>query len=212
MTYCASNVPALVVVQRVRLLPLLDLREPLRGVARAPAACSAPRAPRGASPTMAQSMVNSLLISAGSMSTWIFTASGQNVSGVPVIRSSQREPDRHDQVAVRHRLVGVGGAVHAEHAQGQRVGLGERALAQQGVGHGDLHRLGERAQLRAGARDHRPVARRAARAASPRAACRAAQAICAGSPVGGNLVAGEMELVVVARLDRSRWSSPWGCR
>ena len=73
--------------------------------------------------------------------------------------------DRHHQVALHHRLVGVGGAVHAEHAQRQRVGLRERALAQQRGGDRRLQALGQ-APYRVGClgdqcavagQDHRPL-------------------------------------------------------
>ena len=49
--------------------------------------------------------------------------------------------DGHDQVAVGDRLVGVGGAVHAQHAQVQGLVLGDRALAQQRVHHRRLQLL-----------------------------------------------------------------------
>ena len=129
-------------------------------------------------------------------------------AGDPVVPA---RADGHDQVAVRHRLVGVGGAVHAEHAQGQRVRLGERALAQQRVGDRDLHRLRERAQLRAGARDHRAVADE-----EHGPLCR----------VQHLRRAGDLRGVPARRAPGSRgggtprppaarwwrWSSPWGCR
>ena len=66
------------------------------------------------------------------------------VEGDPVVPP---RPDGHDEVAVGHGLVGVGGAVHAQHAEAEGVRLGKSALAEQGVHHGDPHPLGERADL-----------------------------------------------------------------
>ena len=66
--------------------------------------------------------------------------------------------DIDQQVALDHRLVGVGGAVHAEHAERKRVGLREDALAEQGGGHRRVEGLGEVHQLLVGAGDHRALA------------------------------------------------------
>jgi hypothetical protein len=51
--------------------------------------------------------------------------------------------DGHDEIAGVDRLVGVGRAVHAEHAQVKRMVLGHRALAEQRVDHGRAQFFGE---------------------------------------------------------------------
>ena len=98
---------------------------------------------RRASPARHTSGCSTLPNSATSMSTWIFTASLQKTESLPVMRSSQREPMDMMRSQSVDRLVGVGGAVHAEHAEVQRVILGHRALAEQGVDHGRAQLLGE---------------------------------------------------------------------
>ena len=65
--------------------------------------------------------------------------------------------DRHDQVAVHDRLVGVGGAVHAEHPLVQRMVLGAGPLAEQRVHDRRLELLGQLHDGRARAGDHRAV-------------------------------------------------------
>ena len=67
-----------------------------------------------------------LLNSAASMSMWILVAPTQNSDSLPVMRSSQRAPIAMIRSQFDDRLVGVGGAVHAEHALVQRVVLGAR--------------------------------------------------------------------------------------
>jgi hypothetical protein len=66
--------------------------------------------------------------------------------------------DGHDAVAVHDGLVGVGGAVHAEHALVQRVVLGNGALAEQRVHDRRLELLRQSQHRRSRARDHRAVA------------------------------------------------------
>ncbi len=110
-----------------------------------------------ASPWIATSGRMILSNSAASMSMWILTASRQKSETRPVMRSSQRAADRHDQVAVDHGLVRVGRAVHAEHAEVQRVRLVDGALAEQRVHHRRAQLLGERGDRLAGVGDHRAV-------------------------------------------------------
>ena len=70
--------------------------------------------------------------------------------------------DRHDAVAGIDRLVGVGGAVHAEHAEVERMGLIRRAFAEQRVDDRGTQFLGESDDgLSAPARSRRRVRRRA---------------------------------------------------
>ena len=57
------------------------------------------------------------------MSMWIFTASVQNSLELARDAVVPARADRHDEIAIDHRLVGVRGAVHAEHAQVQGVRL-----------------------------------------------------------------------------------------
>ena len=66
--------------------------------------------------------------------------------------------DIEQQVALDHRLVGVGGAVHAEHAERERVSLGENALAEQRGGDRCLESLCEISQLLVGAGNHATLA------------------------------------------------------
>ena len=110
------------------LLRVLErvLLAPARRICVSHSAVSQPARPAGAGPRsraarrrrIDTSGCTILLNSAGSMSMWIFTASVQNsleLAGDAVVPA---RADRHDQVAVGDRLVGVGGAVHAEHARG----------------------------------------------------------------------------------------------
>mmetsp|Transcript_1461 Transcript_1461/g.3296 ORF Transcript_1461/g.3296 Transcript_1461/m.3296 type:complete len:451 (+) Transcript_1461:1018-2370(+) len=55
--------------------------------------------------------------------------------------------DGEDQVGVLHGVIGVGGPVHSEHVQGERVVLVERAQPLQGGGHGDVRLLGQLLEL-----------------------------------------------------------------
>ena len=73
--------------------------------------------------------------------------------------------DRHNQVALLQSLVGIGGAMHACHAQRQRAGLWEHTFAQERACHRNLHFLGKGAHRLTGARykgavayqQHRPL-------------------------------------------------------
>ena len=67
-------------------------------------------------------------------------------------------PDGHDEIAVGHRLVGISGAVHAQHPQMKRLILGNRTLAQQGGDHGRLQLLCQTQNGLARVRDDCPVA------------------------------------------------------
>ena len=91
------------------------------------------------------------------------------------------------------------------------MGLGERSLSQQRVGHGDLHGLREHAQLLARARDDRAVSheehRPLRRVEQLRRACN-----LVGVPVLRHVVAGEVELLVRRGARWSCWSSFGGCR
>ena len=66
--------------------------------------------------------------------------------------------DRKDQVAVFDRLIGVRGAVHAEHAQVDGQILGHGAFAKQGVDHRRLEFFSELLDRPSGTRDHRAIA------------------------------------------------------
>ena len=96
---------------------------------------------------MGTSTATFLEISAGSESMWMNVASGAKVCRLPVTRSSKRTPDRDDEVGLADGVVGVLGAVHAEHAHGQVVVFGEAALADERGGHGDVAVDGQLAQL-----------------------------------------------------------------
>ena len=73
--------------------------------------------------------------------------------------------DGHNQVAFLQSLVGIGGAMHACHAQRQRACLWEHTFAQQRACHRNLHFLGKGAHRLTGARykgavayqQHRPL-------------------------------------------------------
>ena len=119
------------------------------------------------------------------MSTWIFTASLQKVDSLPVMRSSQREPMDMMRSQCVHRLVGVGGAVHAQHAEVKRVVLGHRALAEQRVHHRGLHLLGELEDGLAGVRQSPRRGRRAGPAACALARNAAACLSASGSACSG---------------------------
>jgi hypothetical protein len=62
--------------------------------------------------------------------------------------------DVEDEVGLADGFVGVGGAVHAEHAEGEGVGFWEDAFAKEGGGDGAAEGFGEHEQLLVGPRDH----------------------------------------------------------
>ena len=98
------------------------------------------------SPAMATSARRTLLSSAGSMSTWMTLASGAKASTLPVTRSSNRLPEGDQQVGPLHGGDRGVVAVHAGHAQAQRVRVGEAAPGHQGGDHRDAGPLGQLAQ------------------------------------------------------------------
>ena len=61
----------------------------------------------------------------------------------------EADAEGQQQVGLVDGVVGVDGAVHAEHLQAQEMLAGEAAQAVQGQGHGDAGPLGERPQVRA---------------------------------------------------------------
>ena len=67
-------------------------------------------------------------------------------------------PDGDDQIAVHHRLVGVGGAMHSEHSEMQRVVFRDGSLAEQGIDHRSVQLFGKQGDGLAGIRDHGAVA------------------------------------------------------
>ena len=66
--------------------------------------------------------------------------------------------DVEDEVGFADGFVGVGGAVHAEHAEGERVGFGEDAFAEEGGGNGAAEGFGEHEKFFVGAGDHGTLA------------------------------------------------------
>ena len=113
-----------------------------------------------ASPSIEDDRAGSILLnSAMSMSMWILTASVQNSSKLARDAIVPASADRHDQVAVRDGLVRVGGAVHAEHAEVQGVGLvGRRPCPSRVFTTGARSSLGKCVHRLACTRDHRAVA------------------------------------------------------
>ena len=70
---------------------------------------------------------------------------------LPVTRSSKRTPRAKQQVGFVDRIVGVDGAVHAEHLQAEEMFAGKGAQAQERQGDRNAGTLGKRPQLRSGA-------------------------------------------------------------
>ena len=116
------------------------------------------------SPTIGTSGRRTLPCSAGSMSTWMTLASGANVdlAGDAVVEAGA-EGDQ--QVAPLHRSDRRGVAVHAWHAEGERMVVGEHAARHQRGDDVDVGQLGELAQRLGGTRlehaaadvEHRPL-------------------------------------------------------
>ena len=80
------------------------------------------------------------------MSTWMILASGANASTLPVMRSSKRAPSVISRSLLLHRRDRGGVAVHAGHAEAQRVVVGERAARHQRGDDVDVDQLGQLAQ------------------------------------------------------------------
>ena len=80
------------------------------------------------------------------MSTWMILASGAKPSSLPVTRSSKRLPSAMSRSELLHRGDGGVVAVHAGHAEAQRVVVGERAAGHQRGDDGDAGQLGQLAQ------------------------------------------------------------------
>ena len=96
---------------------------------------------------MATSGRRILPISAGSMSACTIWACGAKNCRLPVTRSSNRAPERDDHVGLLQRGHGRVHAVHARHAQGQRVRVRERAAGHQRGRDRRLGQLGQPEQL-----------------------------------------------------------------
>ncbi len=79
---------------------------------------------------------------------------GLQLAGDPVVEAHAH---RDDQVGLADRVVGVRRAVHAQHAHGQVVVLGEAALAGERGGDRDMAVDGQLAQLVGGAGDDHPA-------------------------------------------------------
>ena len=136
-------------------------------------AAAAPRASSRTSPTSATSTRTFLLISAGSSSPWIFLRVGAYVSSLPVTRSSKRMPSAIEQVGLLDRLVDPRLAVHAHHAEAERMGRREPAEAEQRRRHRDAASSPTSStQQAAGARPSRCRGRRGSAAARPRRSAR----------------------------------------
>ncbi len=78
-----------------------------------------------------------------------------HLAGHPVV---EPRADGDDEVGIMDRHVGVVGAVHAEHAERERMRAGKPADAHQGMGHRDLRDLGELKDLRRGIREDNAAA------------------------------------------------------
>ena len=160
---------------------------------------------RRQSPTIGTSGRRTLPSSAGSMSTWMILASGANASTLPVIRSSKRLPERDEQVGALHRGDRRVVAVHARHAEAERVRVGEGAAGHQRGDDVDVAQLGQLAQRLGG-----PGLEDAAAGVDHRALGAQDQlgrlADLAGVALGGGLVAGQAR---PARRRRRASTTPW---
>ena len=85
------------------------------------------------------------------MSTWMIFASGANVETLPVMRSSKRAPSVISRSALLQRGDRRRVAVHAGHAEAQRMVVGERAAGHQRGDDVDVGHLGQLAQRLGGA-------------------------------------------------------------
>ena len=189
----------LMVVQRVCRLPSLDLLQPFGGVPRLELPVEVREHRARVTDNGAVHWVQLVDLRGVDVHVDLHRVGAEGIRGSrdPVVPA---RPHRHDQVAVDHRFIGVGRAVHAEHPEAQGMGLGERSLAQQGVGDRDLHLFRQDAQLCAGPGDHRPVADQ-----QHGPFCLVQHPRNAGNLVRvssfGHMVARQMELLVLAHLD-----------
>ena len=150
-----DGVVAVGVAQRLRLAPLLDLPQPLRELAGARAGATGPRPASYSglarrlftSPTIGRWATLFLLISDGSMSMWTILpclANSRHLAGHAVVEA---HAEGQQQVGLVDGVVGVDGAVHAEHLQAEEMLAGEAAEAEQRQRHGDAGAVGERLQV-----------------------------------------------------------------
>ncbi len=84
-----------------------------------------------------------LLISVGSISMWIFLELGRVLGEVAGDAVVEAHAEGEEEVGLLDGVVDPGLAVHAHHAEGERVGGGDGAEAEQGAGDGDLVGFGE---------------------------------------------------------------------
>ena len=80
------------------------------------------------------------------MSTWMILASGANAETLPVMRSSKRAPSAISRSAFCIDVIAVAVAVHAGHAERQRVVVGEHTARHQRGDDVDVGQLGQLAQ------------------------------------------------------------------
>ena len=92
------------------------------------------------------------------MSMWIFDAPRQNSSSFARDPIVPARADGHDAIARVDGLVGVGGAVHPEHAEMERMGFVRGALAEQCVDDGCTKFFSQSNDRFAGAGDDGTVA------------------------------------------------------
>jgi hypothetical protein len=98
-----------------------DVRQPLRAIDFGAGARSSCLTTAPTSPEIAESTLTFLLNSAGSISTWIFLALrrvGFEVAGDPIVEA---HAERDQEVGFLNRRVHPGLAVHAHHAEIQRM-------------------------------------------------------------------------------------------
>ena len=86
------------------------------------------------------------------------------LAGDPVVPSRS---DRHDQVAINDRLVGIGGTVHSRHSKRKLVCLGKAPFAQERIRYRNLHFLRQIRYCLFGTGDHCPVTDDQERALGP---------------------------------------------
>ena len=104
------------------------------------------------SPTIGTSGRRTLPCSAGSMSTWMILASGANAVDLAGDAVVEAGAEGDQQVGLLHRGDRGVVAVHARHAEAQRVVVGERAAGHQRGDDVDVGQLGQLAQRLGGAR------------------------------------------------------------
>ena len=150
------------------------------------------------------------------MSTWMILASGAKADDLardPVVEAGA---EGDEQVGLLHRRDGGVVAVHAGHAQAQRVGVGEGAPGHQGGDHVDAGELGQLPQGLG-----RPGLEDAAAGVDDRPAGLADEPgrlpDHLGVALGGGLVAGQVDRVGPVPLHgrvgvAGGRRCPWGCR